>query len=510
VHRSVVSKFRPEYRPRVAQYVGVKVGELLACYVTFMKGILRADRSISGAGPKGLAELDALYCSLEEQEASLLRLLEHIAEEKRRVNIQRATYAPVYSVPDDVLYLILEEAFAHDRQGCALDYHCDTPLAISRVSRRWRYVALSLPRIWSCIHVPVPLSRAHFPLLTLYITRSQPLPISFTMRCRFYKASSPEMRLYINCLALFTKARIRSCTICTDYRDSMETLIGFLSTANKSCYEYLRLQVVGEENHLVMDGECLATTLQCLSLHAVRLPSPPIALQNLRQIFLECQPISIRYLHEIAIACPELSKFTVREVTTSSQGAPLAARFPSLRHLHLLEIHLSGIRDLLSWIEAPRLDTLVIRDISLGVQAAQGMPIPRFKTYPALRHVSIRFPHAAAYIQEFVSNTPNAVALDVSGTNIGPLLRSLLIPSERAVLLPKLQKLTATILWNERHDVFLDVVRHRKQIGYPLREICLGHLLLAEMDEQLLRSLSEYVTVIRLSEGTRCDIRGVY
>lgn len=454
---------------------------------------------ISRAHNEALAKLNAHYVVLEERQACLLNQLEAIAEEKRVINIRRATYAPVYSAPDDVLYQILEEAFAHEPQGCMLDYHCHTALAIAQVSRRWRRIALSLPKIWSCIHVPVPLSRTHLPLLSLFIARSQPMPIAFTMRCRFYKASSPETKLYAECLALFVKTRVRSCTICTDYRDTMQVLLSVLSAADRSC-EHLRLQVVGEERRLVMDSDCLSTSLQDLSLHAVRLPSPPIVLRRLRQIVLEYQPISLRYLHEIAMACPELADFTVREITTSSHGTPLEARFPSLCRLRLLETHLSDIRDLLSWIEAPRLDTLVIRDISLGTSSAQGIPIPRFKTYPALKHVTIRFPHAAAHIQEFLCHTPNAISLDISGTNAGTLAQSLR-SDEEPVLLPHLQRLTATILWNERHDIFLDVVRRRKDMGHPLKEICLGHLLLAEMDEQLLRSLSGYVTVVRLPEG---------
>ena len=80
---------------------------------------------------ESLAELEAQYASLEEQQAILLRQLEDIAQEKKRIIIKKANYAPVYSVPDDVLFQILEEAFAHEYQGSTLDYHCDTPLAIA-------------------------------------------------------------------------------------------------------------------------------------------------------------------------------------------------------------------------------------------------------------------------------------------------------------------------------------------------------------------------------------------
>ena len=161
---------------------------------------------------EGLVDLDLQYAYLQERQAYLLRQLEELNDEKRQIDIQRAAYAPVYSVPDDVLYQILDEAYAHDPHGCTLDYRCDTPIAITHVSRRWRYLALSHPKIWACIHVPAPLSRGHIPLLNLYISRSQPLPISFTIRCRFFKSNSPEVRLYMDSLALLLKAKVRSCT----------------------------------------------------------------------------------------------------------------------------------------------------------------------------------------------------------------------------------------------------------------------------------------------------------
>lgn len=450
---------------------------------------------------KGLLQLDSKYVNLEERKRKLLRQLEEIEEERTRLDIERAAYAPVYSVPNDVLYQILEEAFAHEQHNCSLDYHCATPIAIGQVSRRWRRLALSLPRIWSCIHVPVPLSSSHVPTLSLYIARSQQVPISFTMRCRFYKASSPQMRLYMDCLALLLKTRVRSCTLYTDYFDTMEALLRSFSTADKSYFQHMRLQVVGEETRLFMDPECLPSSLHFLSLYAVRLPSPPIALQNLRRLVLEYQPISLHYLHEIAMACPELSTFMLREVTTSGASTHLEARFPSLRRLSLLEIHLSGIRDLLSWIEAPRLNTLVIRDISLGTAAAPRIPVPQYKTYPALQHVSIRFPYAASHIPEFLCHTPHVVSLDLTGTNAGPLARALLAPAERGkVLLPWLQSMTATILWNERHDVLFELVKYREQIRHPMKEIRLGHVLLAEMDSELLDLLSKHVAVTRIPE----------
>lgn len=446
----------------------------------------------------GLSELNARYAYLEERQTRLLRELEEVREARKQLDAERAAYAPVYLVPDDVLYQILDEAFTHDPRGCTLDYRCATPVAITHVSRRLRYLALSLPKIWACIHVPTPLSKGHIPLLNLFVIRSQPLPISFSMRCRYYRPTSPEIRLYMDCLALLLKARVRSCTICTDYADTMETLIGYLSNTDKTRFDFLRLQVMGEENRLLMDGDCLSCTLSTLSLHAVRLPSPPIALHGLRELLLEYQPISLRYLHEIAIACPELTTFTTREITTTSLGSHMEARFPSLRRLSILEVHFSGIRDLLCWVEAPRLETLVIRDISLGSPESQPVPAPQYRTYPALKHISIRFPYAASHIPQFLHYTPNVASLDLEGTNAVPLLE-VLLSADKATFLPRLRKLTVSVAWNEQHQtLLLDVVRRRKENGEGLEEVALGHLLLAKMTNEFLQSLSKHVGVTRL------------
>lgn len=446
----------------------------------------------------GLSELNLRYAYLEERQTRLLRELEEIREVKKQLDAERATYAPVYLVPDDVLYQILEEAYAHNSEACNLDYRCDTPIAITHVSRRWRYLALSLPKIWACIHVPTPLSKGHLPLLNLFVIRSQPLPTSFSIRCRYYKSASPEIRLYMECLALLLKSKVRSCTICTDYVDTMETLIGYLSNADKSRFGTLRLQVMGEENSLLMDGDCLSCSLRSLSLHAVRLPSPPIALHGLRELLLEYQPISLRYLHEIAIACPELTTFTTRDITTTSHGSHLEARFPSLRHLSLLEVHFSGIRDLLCWVEAPRLETLVIRDISLGSSDAPPAPVPQYRTYPALKHISIRFPYAASHIPQFLHYTPNVVSLDLEGTNAVPLLE-VMLSAEKNTFLSRLRKLTVSVAWNEQYEaLFLNVARQRKEAGEGLDEMVFGHLLLAKMDNAFLQSLSRHVTITRL------------
>lgn len=457
--------------------------------------------SNTATSSQALAALDIQYLRLEEARVELLRRLNDIERQKHQIDVKRAEYAPVYSVPDDVLYQILEEAYAHPLHQCRLDYNTHSPIAVAQVSRRWRYVALSLPRIWSCIHVPTPLSRSHIPQIALYISRSRPMPIAFTIRCRFQTPTSPDMNLYMECLTRLLTPHVRSCTIYTDYAASMEAFLGLLTMTDHSCFEHLHLQLLGEDARLVMEGNSLPSYLRSALLHAVRLPSPPIVLSNMRRLTLEQQPISLHYLHDIALSCPSLTHLTLREVTTTDDGMRVDVRFPALEHLQLCELDLARMGDLLGWIDAPQLASLVIRDISLGGAHALALPVPRYRTYDALRTVRIHFPYAATHIPTFLAQTPRVVALDLTGTNVGPLARALLAAGSG--LLPHLEVLTATILWNERHDVFLDLVRHRERIGRPLKEIRLGYLFLAELDGELLHKLSQHVIVTRLDERNR-------
>ncbi|KAJ6471622.1 hypothetical protein C8R47DRAFT_988259, partial [Mycena vitilis] len=77
-------------------------------------------------------------------------------------------YAPVERAPDEVLALIFK--MAADRPLWRAE--SPPPLIISRVSERWRAVALSSPEIWTTIRISArrPIHEA-----ALFLIRSSPL-----------------------------------------------------------------------------------------------------------------------------------------------------------------------------------------------------------------------------------------------------------------------------------------------------------------------------------------------
>ena len=122
-------------------------------------------------------------------EAEINGLEAQIAEKKellRNKRIQKAALAPVYTLPHDVVCEILKAAYLHDFPHCRLDDglpHTNSPVAISHVSRWWRTHALSVPFIWTCIHVTSQQPDHYAEVIKAYVARSRGLPLSVFFEC---------------------------------------------------------------------------------------------------------------------------------------------------------------------------------------------------------------------------------------------------------------------------------------------------------------------------------------
>lgn len=82
---------------------------------------------------------------------------------------------------------ILKAAFQHHFPHCRLDkgLPSHSPIAVSLVNRWWRRLALSVPQIWTCIHLTVhqPNDEAFCDVAATYLTRSADLPLSIFFSC---------------------------------------------------------------------------------------------------------------------------------------------------------------------------------------------------------------------------------------------------------------------------------------------------------------------------------------
>lgn len=66
------------------------------------------------------------------------------------------------------------------------------PLIFSHVCRHWRYVALSIPMLWSTIWIDRP-RPAHVPMVKLWLERSMPCPLSLHLRQSWPQSSCKRM-----------------------------------------------------------------------------------------------------------------------------------------------------------------------------------------------------------------------------------------------------------------------------------------------------------------------------
>lgn len=124
-----------------------------------------------------LDELNKKLDTLERTRDLLEEQLDEVDIQIRDVQHEKAPFAPLYTLPDELLVLVLDEVCLHDFPKRADAGDTDQAMVMSQVSRRWRSLTLSLPRIWTCVHLSRN-SEDLFHIFNMYITRSQPLPLS--------------------------------------------------------------------------------------------------------------------------------------------------------------------------------------------------------------------------------------------------------------------------------------------------------------------------------------------
>ncbi|KAF7313053.1 F-box domain-containing protein [Mycena kentingensis (nom. inval.)] len=95
----------------------------------------------------------------------------------------QALISPFRRIPDDLLRLIFMHTLPATRNTALVAE--EGPLLLCSVSRHWRDVALTTPRLWSCMHIVVPEERrmdALKAVLSTWLQRSGAVPLSFSMR----------------------------------------------------------------------------------------------------------------------------------------------------------------------------------------------------------------------------------------------------------------------------------------------------------------------------------------
>ncbi|KAF6743817.1 hypothetical protein DFP72DRAFT_976126 [Ephemerocybe angulata] len=104
-----------------------------------------------------LAVLQSQVSKLENQllvhQGSEEEILQQLEERSLSIDAHRALLTLARRLPDE----LLREIFLHSLPSNHNATFCpeDSPILLTRVSQRWRAVALSTPRLWSTLHIPI-------------------------------------------------------------------------------------------------------------------------------------------------------------------------------------------------------------------------------------------------------------------------------------------------------------------------------------------------------------------
>ena len=396
----------------------------------------------------------ALTSELEELESSRTAILGQLADVDARIRLlqaKRAADAPLTILPDDVLRLILEETCTLPLTGCMIyrTYAKDQAITMSHVCRRWRQVALSTPNIWKCIHITFPGPSHYDEIVSLFLARSSPLPLSIvtvsvskesTSRAVNRRSEPPGYTLLHSCWAHLRKESQRwsTCVIVCNERPVFEMLQDHLAALQfpnlQTLHVYYPNYPVFASWDAVLDPAWTAPSLVDVGVFNVCIqPTHPL-LQNVVKLAIHEQDLDALFLAEVSNAAHRLMELTlVNTIFDMDFDLPGMIVFPQLRQLTLID---SDIDPLLRLVDAPLLKTLWIEHWVT--------PDPDL-SYSPLRAPQLTELHCCGCQYSHVKNLffSTVTSLDIRNPIILDYLEGLL-PEQSILKLPHLRTLTVS------------------------------------------------------------------
>ncbi|KAI0687710.1 hypothetical protein BC835DRAFT_390672 [Cytidiella melzeri] len=378
-----------------------------------------------------LDELDMELRSLEDSRNAASKHLAELDDDIRLVHLKKASLAPVNTLPDELLALILEEACIHNFSLCChyRKYKVEQSIIVSHVSRRWRDLALAMPKIWQCIHLTSPGPPLYDNVIKLYLARSGQAPLSIVVADDTFDGDfeEPSVQPWLEqdrsmrrCWALLCTAgpRWTLCALFWNSHDVMELL-----EAEVSCVQLPNLRL----------EDCAFDT------------SPGLA--RLSTIF-------------IAVVIARCRSIDSGARPRAEENNEPRLVFPSLRRL---AVSGSCIDTGLSCFEAPLLEMLWLD--RLGSE-----PVP-FKLIRGPRFAEIYVSHCEFdACRPYFSSTVTTLDVTGSATIDSAYIRALM-PTQDSLLLPNLHTLIVSDLDGAALSLLLDCVRARADMKKPLRTI---------------------------------------
>ncbi|GJE86527.1 hypothetical protein PsYK624_026070 [Phanerochaete sordida] len=465
-----------------------------------------------------LNDLDArawlLERQIEEADRAAAILRSKLAENRR----ERAAHAAIdlsSALPDDILKLVFEEAYEHKFDDNCPICRRKLPLTVTHVSRRWRAVALSLPRLWRCIHI----GTSSQSLLELSIERSWKTPLFLTLDGWDYAspgggANRAWNHLHMRNLSYILQRTTHIARICleTNVADVLCSFMADIAGKTLPSLEHISLFAPDDEN----DDEALP--FATISLESVELPNlkslwltgnielkhAPTSFVALRTLALtECSLVPSK-LAALAEAAPQLDQMYIDHCRVLEEDLePVFAHFPAMRSL---TVSRSGSQAPFSCMSLPVLASVTFVDVRFiaclppdpdPVEAASSvLPMVRNLT---LVNVGVWYDedddsrepydgHMFAFIPRVT-----ALAFRKCGAGVAPLLEH--FATAVPLTLPVLEVLELTDVMGLPQDLLLRIIRHRAKHDCPLREVRLGKCMRDELGEDMVKILEDIVRV---------------
>ncbi|KAI0088978.1 hypothetical protein BDY19DRAFT_159309 [Irpex rosettiformis] len=426
-------------------------------------------------------ELSLQLQSLEDSRAVILAQLADLDARIRLVQAERAAVVPLNTLPDDVMHLILEEACTHPFARCKSgdSYAKDPAITMSHVSRRWRQLALSTPKIWKCIHVTVPGPSFYDNIVKLFLSRSAELPLSIILVCldeNLRSIDAVHQRLQLHraglvrrCWTLLCTASQRwvSCTLlCNEHPvvDFVQEQLVNLQFPNlQILHVYFQSCPAWDVS---LDPRWSSPSLVDVGVFNVQIPTLYPLLQNVVKLTMHEQPLDVHFLARVSDASPRLAELALRDVTFNTEDdlsdPDFVLAFPRLRRLTMID---SDIDDILRLLEAPQLESLWIQSSDPESYLRGCAPI-RASTLTELHCVG----YACDRVRELFS--PTVTTLEITDIAIHDYLE-LLMPVRGDQALPLLHSLTVS--YNSLDDftsqLLLELIKARAENNSPLRTV---------------------------------------
>lgn len=431
---------------------------------------------------------------LAQQEATLLDLKalleQQIADVEGKLHalrLEKAPYASINILPDDVLVQILEDLYYHDFPHCGTPNHdwlLHSPITISHVSRRWRSLAVSLPALWKCVHVTQHLSSQYHQIVELYLTRSKDLPLSFffvTLSMDFgafglrnatwgqFSASQLWRRLWQCWHSLLREQqRWKHCALYFMLPEAMDVIQDTLSDATMPLLQFLQVYVwPGLDLHPpTLSSNWTSPQLTHMRVYNGIIPLRRLLLENLVELSVHDALFAVDSLHMLSKAAPRLVTLIISDIVIETEDSEEGqAVFPVLRRLCL---DCCDIDYILPPLHAPQLQTL---SISLPDSFGESMGTVTPMNFPQLRELCC-INCAAPNVVHLLNAFPGVDTLNLGHSDAAEYLTRLLDPNE--ILLPNLRTLVLSKLEATSFSRLQELVQTRSETSSPIQSIILG------------------------------------